>query len=99
MRILLDTNILIYGFCLQISSHTPHYDFLIVFLALPRLAQAWLQYFLLLLYSRLTRNSFPQLGHTAIRVDFQFSGFGCLFFHANRQASEQNFFRLPLGFW
>lgn len=74
-------------------------DFLIEFSDLPRLAQAWLQYFLLLLYSRLARNSFPQTGHTAMRVDFQFSGFGCLFFHANRQASEQNFFRLPLGFW
>ena len=31
-------------------------------------------------------------------VCFQFSGFGCLFFQANRQASEQNFLRLPLLF-
>jgi len=60
-----------------------------------RLAQVRLQNFLGWVYSRNARNSFPQTGHTAVRVDFQFSGLGCRFFHWNRHRSEQNFFGLP----
>ena len=44
-------------------------------------------------------NSFPQTGQTAILVDFQLAGFGCLFFQANLHFSEQNLLCLPLGFW
>ena len=60
-----------------------------------RLEQVRLQNFLGLVYSRNARNSFPQTGQTAVRVDFQFSGLGCRFFHWNRHRSEQNFFGLP----
>jgi len=63
----------------------------------PRFAQARLQYFLGLVYSLLAVNSFPHTGQTAIRLDFQFAGFECLFFRWNLHSSEQNFFALPLG--
>lgn len=66
--------------------------------ARPRLAQAWLQYFLTLPYSRLARNGFPHSGQMAVRVDFQFSGCGFLFFHAYLQGSEQNILGRPLPF-
>jgi hypothetical protein len=49
-----------------------------LFLARPRFAQAWLQYFLGFPYSRLARNSPPQTGQITFLVDFQFSGCGCL---------------------
>lgn len=66
--------------------------------ARPLLAQAWLQYFLTLPYSRLARNGFPHSGQIAVRVDFQFSGCGFLFFHAYLQGSEQNILGRPLPF-
>ena len=71
--------------------------FFFLLAALPRLAHTRLQYFLCLVYSWLAVNSFPHVGRTVIRLDFQFSGFRCLFFHWNRQPSEQNLFILPLG--
>jgi hypothetical protein len=81
----------------KVHEVSEHFSFLSA--ALPRLAQDRLQYFLCLEYSRLAVNSFPQMGHTAVLEDFQFSGLGCLFFQANLQASEQKRFRLPFGFW
>jgi len=63
--------------------------------ARPRLAQAWLQYFLALPYSRLARNGLPHSGQIAVQVDFHFSGCGFLFFQAYLQDSEQNILERP----
>ncbi len=58
-----------------------------------------LQYFRSCPYSRVAMNVFPHCGQIHVRdVSFQFALFGCLWFHAVRHLSEQNFFLRPLAF-